>query len=379
MLLTIVSFIAVLGVLVLVHELGHFFAARRAGVKVEEFGVGFPPRAFGVYRDPGHGRWVPVGRKPGPAPATIYSLNWLPLGGFVKIKGEQGERADERDSFAHQGIGRRIWIISAGVTLNVLAAFTLLVVGFSVGLPQILSQPLPRGARVRDVNVQIVDVRGGLPAALQGLLLGDIVVALDGNRVSAPADVQNYLHGKVGVPVTFHVRRGGEMMAKVIAPQRLSETGRGGIGVQLVAVGLVRFPLPSAVWQGGKTTVQLTAEIFRAFGGAVARVVARQPLDVDLSGPVGIAVLSGQVVRMGWRYLLQFTALLSLNLAIINFLPFPALDGGRVLFLLVERCRGRAVSAKLEAMAHNVGFTLLMLLVLFITYRDIVKFVAPSP
>ncbi|MDO8559586.1 MAG: M50 family metallopeptidase [bacterium] len=376
MLLTIVSFLAVLGVLVLVHELGHFFAARHAGVKVEEFGVGFPPRAFGIYRDPQTKRFVTVGPKRRHAPATIYSFNWFPLGGFVRIKGEQGEEASAADSFAHQGIGRRVWIISAGVTMNVVAAFALLSAGFAIGLPQVLTDQLPYGAKIASTSVQIVDVRAGLPAAEQGLQMGDTLLSLDGNPVTTLEEVQAYVDAKVNTPVTVQVRRGRDVMTKVMTPRLLAETGRGGIGVQLVSTGIVRFPLPLAVWQGAKTTAGLMVEILRAFGGILVRLVQRQPVDVELSGPVGIAVLSGQVVRMGIRYLLQFTALLSLNLAIINFLPFPALDGGRVLFLLVERFRGRAVSAKLEAVAHNVGFALLMLLVLFITYRDIYKLVA---
>ncbi|TSC76940.1 MAG: hypothetical protein G01um101431_123 [Parcubacteria group bacterium Gr01-1014_31] len=376
MLLTIFSFLAVLGVLVLVHELGHFFAARQAGVKVEEFGVGFPPRALGVYRDPQTKRWVTVGPKRRQAPATIYSFNWFPLGGFVRIKGEQGEEASDADSFAHQGIGRRVWIISAGVTMNVVAAFVLLSIGFAIGLPQVLGDRLPYGAKVVSTSVQIVEVRAGLPAAEQGLQIGDTLVSLDGNPVTTLEGVQAYVDAKVNTPVTVRVRRGNEVVTKMMTPQLLAETGRGGIGVQLVSTGIVRFPLPVAVWQGAKSTAGLIVEILRAFGGILTRLVQRQPVDVELSGPVGIAVLSGQVVRMGIRYLLQFTALLSLNLAIINFLPFPALDGGRVLFLMVERFRGRAVSAKLEAIAHNVGFALLMLLVLFITYRDIYKLVA---
>ena len=376
MLLTIFSFLAVLGVLVLVHELGHFFAARQAGVKVEEFGVGFPPRALGVYRDPQTKRWVTVGPKRRQAPATIYSFNWFPLGGFVRIKGEQGEEASDADSFAHQGIGRRVWIISAGVTMNVVAAFVLLSIGFAIGLPQVLGDRLPYGAKVVSTSVQIVEVRAGLPAAEQGLQMGDTLVSLDGNPVTTLEGVQAYVDAKVNTPLTVRVRRGNEVVTKMMTPQLLAETGRGGIGVQLVSTGIVRFPLPVAVWQGAKSTAGLIVEILRAFGGILTRLVQHQPVDVELSGPVGIAVLSGQVVRMGIRYLLQFTALLSLNLAIINFLPFPALDGGRVLFLMVERFRGRAVSAKLEAIAHNVGFALLMLLVLFITYRDIYKLVA---
>lgn len=376
MFVAIIAFILVLGVLVLVHELGHFLVARRAGVKVDEFGLGFPPRAIGFYRDPASRRWVAVGPKVRHAPATIYSLNWFPLGGFVRIKGEQGEEAADPDSFAHQTIGRRIWIISAGVTMNILAAWVLLSFGYSIGLPQVLTDTPPRWGTVSDEKIQIVEVVAGLPAAEHGLRLGDTLLTLDGNRLATLEAVQEYLGSRSGTPVAVAVERAGDVVQQTITPAVLPGTSRGGLGMQLVSTGLVRYPLPVAVVMGAQTGGQLLIEIIKAFGGVLARIAQWRPVAVELSGPVGIAVLSGEVVRLGFRYLLQFTALLSLNLAIINFLPFPALDGGRVLFLVIERLRGRAVSAKLETRLHNVGFALLMLLVLFITYRDIAKLVA---
>lgn len=377
MLLTLVSFLVTLGVLVVVHELGHFLVARRFGVRVEEFGVGFPPRLVGWYRDPITRRGQLVGATTKTAPATIYSLNWIPLGGFVRIKGEQGEQATDPDSFGRQRIGRRIAILAAGVSANVLATFLLLSVGFAIGLPQALGPALPSGARVSDVKIQIVDVKLGLPAAEHAVQLGDILVALDGQPMASLEAVRDYLDGKVGTPVAVAVWRDGQRLTTVMTPRVLPETGRGGIGVQLVSSGLVRYPLPLAVWQGARTTGLWTQEIIQAFAGVLARLVQRQPLDIELSGPVGIAVFSGAVAKMGFRYLLEFTALLSLNLAVINFLPFPALDGGRVLFLALERFRGRAINPRLEAGVHNLGFALLIVLVLFITYRDILKLITP--
>ena len=164
-------------------------------------------------------------------------------------------------------------------------------------------------------------------------------------------------------------------MVKSVVPQMLPEVGRAGIGIGLVRTGMVSYFLPIAFVRAIVTTYDLTREVIRAFWGIIVNLISRQPVGVELSGPVGIAVLSGEVVRLGFRYVLQFTALLSLNLAILNFLPFPALDGGRVVFLVIERFRGRAVSAKFEAMMHNIGFALLMLLVVFITYRDIARLV----
>ncbi|MDD5110151.1 MAG: RIP metalloprotease RseP [Patescibacteria group bacterium] len=373
MVLAIISFLVVLGLLVLVHELGHFFAARNAGVGVEEFGIGFPPRAIGFWRDPDSKKWHRAARNTKHAPSTIYSLNWVPMGGFVRIKGEQGEQAADRDSFSHQGVGRRIWIISAGVAMNVVLAFVLISFGYAVGTPQVLPDQLPAAAHVSDVKVVIAGVSANYPAARAGLLSGDAIVRVDGQAFTQIGDIQKYLDGKRGTAVTVDVERDGKTIAVSVTPELLPEVGRAGFGVELVRTGLVRYSLPQSVIQGAVSTGSLTVEILRAFGSIITRWVSRQPVEVDISGPVGIAVISAQVVRMGWRYLLQFAALLSLNLAIINFLPLPALDGGRVMFLLVERFRGRAVSARLETLVHNIGFALLMLLVLLITYRDIAR------
>jgi len=375
MLLTIITFLAVLGVLVLTHELGHFFAARRAGVKVEEFGFGFPPRVVGFHRHPSSGRWVISGRKTDRAPSTIYSINWIPLGGFVRIKGEQGEQESEKDSFGHQRIRRRIWIISAGVVMNVITAVLLLTLGFTIGLPQVIEDQLPFGAHVGDTKIQIVEVVKGLPAAQAGLAIGDAVVTVDGQTRNTRESIQKYFNEKNGLPITLEIERAGTRVVKSVVPQMLPEVGRAGIGIGLVRTGMVSYFLPIAFVRAIVTTYDLTREVIRAFWGIIVNLISRQPVGVELSGPVGIAVLSGEVVRLGFRYVLQFTALLSLNLAILNFLPFPALDGGRVVFLVIERFRGRAVSAKFEAMMHNIGFALLMLLVVFITYRDIARLV----
>ena len=375
MLLAVVSFVVILGLLVLVHELGHFIVARRCGVKVEEFGIGFPPRMFGVVRDPTSRRFRLVGPTSAKPAGTIYSVNWVPLGGFVRIKGEQGEDAAEPDSFAHQGAGRRILIISAGVLMNVMAAFAILSFGFAVGLPQVLSEALPRGAIVSHQKIQIVEVVVGLPAARGGLQLGDVLASIDGQAFGAMEDVQRYLDGKINTPVSVVVDRAGSMVERSMVPTKLPGQNRGGLGIGLVRTGIVRYGLPWAIVHGAESTLNLTVDILREFGRIFVHLIRRQPVDVDLSGPVGIAAISGEVSRLGFRYVLQFTALLSLNLAIINFLPFPALDGGRVLFLLLAQLRGRALNARIEAAFHNVGFIILMLLVLFITYRDIFKLI----
>lgn len=356
MLLTIIVFVAILGLLVLVHELGHFVAAIKNGVKVEEFGFGFPPRIFGIKKG-----------------ETIYSINWIPLGGFVKLKGEGGESKEDEDSFAYKKIWRRAIILVAGVLMNFVLAAVLLSIGFMIGLPQVINGENGY-ARIRDARVQVVQVLEGTPAAEAGIFPGDTILEIDGQKVEDVESMQNYLAGKIDVPIKFVLERDSHKIDKEISPTFLIETGRGGIGVGLLKTGIVSYPWYLSFWKGAESAVLFTGEVAVAFYELIKNLIVTQKVSVDLSGPVGIAVLTGQVARMGIIYLLQFTALLSINLAVINFLPFPALDGGRLLFLLIEKIRRKPVSQKIENLVHNIGFGLLMLLVLLVTYRDVIKF-----
>lgn len=356
MFLTIIVFILILGLLVFVHELGHFVAARKNGVKVEEFGFGFPPRIFGVKRG-----------------ETIYSLNWIPLGGFVKIKGEDGENREDEDSFSHKKIWRRAIILAAGVFMNFVLAAVLLSVGFMIGLPQVINGENGY-AKISDAKVQVVQILENTPAADAGLHPGDAILEIDGQKLEDVEVMQTYLAGKIDMPVRFILERDGQKIEKEISPTFLIETGRGGIGVGLIKTGIVSYPWYLSLWKGAESAVLFTGEVAIAFYELIKNLIVTQKVSVDLSGPVGIAVLTGQVARMGIIYLLQFTALLSINLAVINFLPFPALDGGRILFLIIEKIRRKPVSQKIENLVHNIGFSLLMLLILLVTYRDVIKF-----
>ncbi len=351
MLLTILAFIAILLALVLVHEWGHFFAARRLGIGVEEFGFGFPPRAACLVRG-----------------GVRYSLNWLPLGGFVRLKGEQGGNTDP-DSFGAQSAWCRAVVLLAGVSMNVVLAFLLLTIGFASGVPSVVEDA--DLAVARDVFVQVTDVAPGSPAAAAGIVVGDRVLQLDSQRISTTSDVQDYVRQHAGVPVAVTVGKHGEQRTISVTPQVLAESnGRAVMGVSLLRTGLIRYPWYQAAWRAAGATLRLTWEIIRAFGLLVYNLVVQRQVPADLAGPVGIAVLTGEVVSLGWTYILQFAALLSLNLAIINVLPFPALDGGRLLFVAIEKLRGSPVDSRTEALVHNIGFTFLMLLVLAVTYHD---------
>lgn len=355
---TLLLFIIVLSLLVFVHELGHFVVAKRMGMQVEEFGFGFPPRLWGVKRG-----------------ETIYSINWIPLGGFVKIKGESGEHSRDSDSFASKPAWKRFVVLIAGVAMNLVLAALLFSIGYMVGLPSIIDNTLPGSARIESQEITVMQVVDGSPAAEAGIIAGDVIESLDGQVVMSDIEARDYFaaHAADGVAVLVH--RSDESYATfALKSEYLESVDTTGVGVAFISTGLVSYPFFQAIGQGIYTTYQFTIEILKAFGGLIADLVVRQEVAVDLSGPVGIAVMTGQVAAMGLIYLLQFTAVLSINLAIINVLPFPALDGGRILFLLIEKLRGRAVNQKVEIAVHNLGFMLLMVLVVLVTYKDFVTF-----
>jgi regulator of sigma E protease len=356
----IVTFIIVLSLLVLVHEWGHFYAAIRSGVKVEEFGFGFPPRVGKGFRSAKSG--------------IIYSLNWIPLGGFVRLKGESGDSKDP-DSFASQNGRKRALILGAGVMMNLAFAWFLLTIGFAIGVPSVLDEEaLPPYAVTSQEKLQVVSVLADSPAASAGFRPGDQVLAVDGEEVGTVSAFSGHAAAYTDAVMQVEVRREGQDLTIPVTPALLQETGSPGIGVGLVRTGILRYPVMIAPFYGLVQTYEYTKEILLAFGGIIGELLTGSKPSVELSGPVGIAVVTGEVARLGIRYLIQFTALLSVNLAIINVLPIPALDGGRLAFLLVEKLRGRAVNARIEAAAHNLGFALLMLLVLVVTYGDIVRF-----
>lgn len=381
---TLIIFILVLSLLVFVHELGHFYTARKLGVRADEFGFGFPPRAIGYYKN-SLGKWKQVrGKKTfaeleasddasvKPAPGgTIYSLNWIPLGGFVKIKGENGGDTKDDDSFASKSVGKRAIILSAGVIMNVILAWVLFSFGYMLGLPQATGDLAP-GARVSEARVAIVEVMKDSPAQEAGILEGDLIIRVNGQEVALESDVQDLIKGEAGQEIEMLVSSSGEEKTLALTPVE-NEAGDGVVGVALMAAGTVRYSIFTSIIEGAKLTSWMLKEIFVAFGSLIGSIFTGEKIGAAFAGPVGIANITGQAARLGFVYLLQFTALLSLNLAVINILPFPALDGGRILFLLIEKLKGRPVKAEVEAVFHNIGFMLLMALVIFITYKDIVK------
>lgn len=370
MLTTIIVFIVVLSVLVFAHEFGHFWTARKFGAKVEEFGFGLPPRVFGVRKD--NGKWQIVGAKDrnegGP---TVYSINWIPVGGFVKIKGEDGEDKNNPESFSSKPIWQRLIMISSGVVMNLVLCALLLIVGFGVGLPSVISDDAS-GQIVSDARIQVWEVFDGLPAQEAGIQSGDIILSIDNHQFSSLEELNDYLSTKQDQDVFFKLKRGNEEILQEIGVVDYQDAV--GIGVSTIQTGIVRYPWYLAIWQGIKMTGIWLVTLIMAFAMLIKNFIIGAPIGVEVAGPVGIAVMTGQFARMGFVYILQFTALLSLNLAIINFVPFPALDGGRVLFLFIEKIRGRAMRPQIENVMNNIGFLLLMLLILVITFKDVITY-----
>ena len=357
MIVTIIVFLLVLSVIVFVHELGHFYTAIKLGIGVEEFGFGFPPRMFGIKRK-----------------GIIYSINWIPLGGFVKIKGEAGEHAQDKDSFINQPVWKRAIVLFAGVFMNWVLALVLISIGYFVGLPAVLEGDLPPGIQVRDEKVQIIEVYPGSAADQVGLKTGDTVSSVDQQKFNDSLELQKYLKENNEVEFNFQIKRGQEDQEFAVTATEIADLdGERLVGIGLVNSGIVSYPWYQAPWEGLKTTVSITFLIVRAFFGLIANLIRGSGVG-DVSGPIGVAVFAGRAMEMGWIYLLQFTALISVNLAVINILPFPALDGGRILFLIIEKIRRKPNDQKMEAIVHNVGFALLMLLIVLVTYKDIVRY-----
>lgn len=356
---TIVIFIVVLSLLVFVHELGHFLTAKKMGMDVEEFGFGFPPRLFGIKKGD-----------------TTYSINWIPLGGFVRIKGESGQDKDDPKSFSNKPAWKRFLVLIAGVVMNIVLAFVLLSIGFMAGLPGVIDEHVPESAHVSNEIVRVMAVSADGPAGAAGIEAGDTLVSID-EQVFTETDVaREYIANNAdrGIEFAYSTRGEDEVKTVTLESADIESAGIHGIGVGLAKTGRISFAPHEAVWRGAAFTGTLTFEVLKAFWGLLRSLVVEQKVTVDLSGPVGIAVLTGEAASLGFVYLLQFTALLSINLAVVNILPFPALDGGRIFFLIIEKIRRKTVSQKVEAIVHNLGFLFLMTLVVLVTYRDFVKF-----
>ncbi len=378
-------FLAVLGVLVYIHEAGHFLTARRNGVVCHEFGFGFPPRAVGIVKDDETGvyRWV-VGNESYHGQNTLFSFNWIPLGGFVRIKGENGTEGDP-DSFAVQSIWVRFKILFAGVFMNFILAWVLIAGVMILGSPVPLDEVGGSASKINQEwivdapRVMINSVNPESPASEMGLSPGDVVTKVcDAEScltIAKEEDLKNATVGFKGRDVEVVVRR-GESVETLTGTLRaeVSET-QGALGVSMADMVTAQYPWHIAIVEGLLRTLSLMVAILVAFGGLLKSLFGAGSVGADVSGPVGIAVMTQQMRDLGLVFIMQFTAILSINLAIINALPIPALDGGRILFLLIEKIKGSPVSPRIEGIIHTVSFTLLLVFMLYITVNDVLRYI----
>ncbi len=352
---TILIFIALIAVLVLVHEAGHFFTAKKAGIKVEEFGFGFPPRIFGIQRG-----------------ETLYSLNWIPLGGFVKIFGEEGEHTDDLRSFSNRGAGIRALIIAAGVLMNMVLAMVLFSAGHMIGLPTILEDGAPEKNFTR-VQIQVIEIAPGSPAMTSGLAIGDAIVSIDGKRFNMIDGLRGYVDAQRGKEISIEVLHDAAPKTLIATPRENPPQGEGPLGFAMVKTAVEKLPWYQAIPRGIKDTFVLAWLFLKALGELFLTLFTTGQLSGDVTGPVGIAALTGRVAKLGIAHLLQFAGAISVNLALINAFPIPALDGGRLLFILLEKLKGRPISRLLEQKIHQVSFAVLLTLMLLVTARDVVR------
>lgn len=340
---SLIYFLIVFSLLVFAHELGHFLVAKWRGVKVEEFGFGYPPRLFTI---------VEIG-------GTELTVNAIPFGGFVRFPGENDPTVP--GSLASQGWRVRGGVFIAGAVMNIVLAALLF------GATALIGEPVPI------TGVEIIEVASGSPAEAAGMKAGDLILELDGVEITDSLALQRYTYERVGQEVSLLLEREGERIEVTLAPRLQPPAGEGPMGIAMhtmvVGTKLVRYEAWRAIPIGVSRT-------FRAVGVIVLSVIymIRGLISPEVSGPIGIAQATGQVAQMGLPFLLQFTAFLSVNLALINLLPFPGLDGGRLVFVFLEALRGgRKVDPEKEGLVHLIGMFILIGLVLVVSYFDILR------
>jgi len=368
--MSVIIFIIILVILILVHELGHFLAAKSAKVRVDEFGIGFPPKLFGL--------------KPKNS-ETEYTFNAIPFGGFVKIFGEDPNDEevlagkDKERSLLSKPRIVQAWVMFAGVFFNFLLAWVLISAGFMSGLPSPVSTA-PAGAVVENAKLVITSVQEDAPAYTAGLRAGDEIVAItsktDALQEASPERVSEFIqaHGSEELAVLY--KRGSERGTVFVVPSMGVLDGRPAIGISMDMIGTLQLPVIQAFWEGGKTTLALTVAITKGFYDLIKESIMGTADLGSIRGPVGIVGLVGDAADFGFVYLLGFTAFISINLAVINLIPFPALDGGRILFLAIEGIIRRPIKPAIAQWSNAIGFFILIVLMIIVTYNDIVRLIS---
>ncbi len=360
----ILLFFLILAILVLSHEFGHFIVAKWSGVRVDEFGLGFPPRLFGVKKG-----------------ETLYSINAVPFGGFVKIFGEDACKEpltdeEKKRSLSFQSKKVQAAVIVAGVFFNFLLAWALISGGLVLGLPTPVGEELA-GAVFEDTRLIITSVKEASPAAAARLKAGDNIINLkSGEKIlENPTDdkARTFIAESGGNPITFTYLRNGVSMQTILSAKEGVVPDKLAIGVSMEMVGIMSLPFFQAIWHGLRQTVELSVYTTISILAFIKALFVGQAGLSSVSGPVGIVGLVGDASSLGFVYLLSLTAIISINLAVLNLVPFPALDGGRLLFVFIEYLKGSPIKPSVANAMNAIGFGLLLFLMFLVTYNDILK------
>lgn len=363
--MNILIFIIILLVLIISHEFGHFIVAKKSGMRVDEFSFGFPPKLFGIKKG-----------------ETSYNFNLLPIGGYVKIhgenpsgEGEENENKDNERSFTNKPWYLQALVLIAGVSMNFLLAWILFTVAFSSGFPSSVSNT-QAGVEIKDPAVTITSVAPDSPASLAGLMVGDKLISFKTNKdiTETPSfDSVKYFikkHKDESIIITYE--RSGEQKELSLNP-KINENDEATIGISMDMIGTIKLPILKAVWEGLKFSGNLFVATIVGFYHLISGAITGSASLSAVTGPIGLVGVIGDAANFGFIYLLSFTALISINLAVINLIPFPALDGGRLLFLVIERIKGSRINPKITNIVNSIGFLLLMLLMVVVSYNDIIK------
>jgi regulator of sigma E protease len=359
MFLIIPLVVIIFALLVIVHELGHFLVAKREGIRVEEFGLGFPPRVWS--------------KKYG---ETVYSINLIPLGGFVRMFGEEGEGSQDPESFSAQSPLSRARVIVAGVAMHLLLAFLLLVGLFWSGSPLIIGQASDYpGVTVKYQRIVVASVENKSPAQTAGLTEGDQILSINGTKYGDDEIARTYLLSQASEKVSLQVKQGSHTSTKIVQLRPESQAQKGVLGVQLGTVQYVHIPAWEVPYVAIQEEAKIAWTIVVSLGGVIAGLFGHNSGAAisQVSGPIGITAIIAKVASFGVEPLVRLIVILTMSLAVFNILPIPALDGGRLFFVLLEAARGRKVKTTVENTVHATGFWLLIGLILLISVWDVIR------
>ncbi len=359
--MSIIIFIIILGILVFVHELGHFAFAKWFGVRVDEFGMGFPPRAVRLFK----------------RGETEYTLNWIPFGGFVKIHGEDSLDKDDPD-YKRSMLAKKWWkqiiILAAGVTMNVVLAWFIFSGLLMAGSPTLASQT-SNPELLKNTKLTVLSVADKSPAKLAGIQSGDTISKVSSPSAiltnASPESFSSFIQNtKDGEEIVLSIDRKKESLEIKVLPDGTTVPGSHTIGVSIDMIGIAPgLPFFKALGEGAKNAYYSVTGTFKALGSLITGKVSLG----SVSGPVGLTKMVGDAQSIGFSYVLLLAAIISVNLAVINILPFPALDGGRILFVIIEKIIRRPLPKKFVEWTNGIGFLLLILLMIAVSIKDIIK------